>query len=340
MELLIDPLTTSLLDFGYSFFDANKRIYWLYLFSTLVLSLLVLLNRLVRDQRIDRVNALKRALSTLCNRKIWCHQSAKTDYKLMLINVLIKGIYIPPLLFASLPISLFIYDILSVFSGPARLVSHSDLTLLYFTLLLFILDDASRFVLHYALHKVSWLWVFHQVHHSAEVMTPLTIYRTHPIESALYGARMVLVNGVSAGIGLCFFGPGLSMLDFLGANIFIFIFNLLGANLRHSHVWLSWGKIGERFLISPAQHQLHHSRSAEHHNCNLGTCLSIWDLLANTHLSAPKKRPFKLKYGCKLIGIYQANSLKELYFNPFTHLFKPHDTAKKIIVKQKRGSLH
>lgn len=36
-------------------------------------------------------------------------------------------------------------------------------------------------------------------------------------------------------------------------------FNFLGVNLRHSGVWLSDGARVERWLISPAQHRLHHA---------------------------------------------------------------------------------
>ena len=37
---------------------------------------------------------------------------------------------------------------------------------------LFIASDASRYALHRAMHTLPALWRFHQVHHSAEVMTP------------------------------------------------------------------------------------------------------------------------------------------------------------------------
>lgn len=36
----------------------------------------------------------------------------------------------------------------------------------------------------------------------------------------------------------------------------------------------------ERWLISPAQHQLHHARDGE--RCNDGTWLAVWDRLAGT----------------------------------------------------------
>ena len=65
-----------------------------------------------------------------------------------------------------------------------------------YTLVLFVAWDLSRFALHWALHRFETLWQFHQVHHSAEVLTPFTLYRSHPVESLLYGLRGVVVTGV------------------------------------------------------------------------------------------------------------------------------------------------
>ena len=36
------------------------------------------------------------------------------------------------------------------------------------------------------------------------------------------------------------------------------LFNFAAANLRHSHIWISFGRF-EKIFISPAQHQIHHS---------------------------------------------------------------------------------
>jgi predicted lipoprotein len=61
-----------------------------------------------------------------------------------------------------------------------------------------------------------------------------------------------------------------------------FAWTLLGANLRHSHVWLSYGPRMERILLSPAQHQVHHSVDPRHYDRNYGTILSLWDWLGGS----------------------------------------------------------
>lgn len=319
MDSLINWLNLNAVDLAMDLFNANKRVYWLYLLASLALGLGVLI---IKAYQADKTKPLTGCIAAVFNLKIWWHQSARADYKLILINRLIKAAFVTPFLFASFPIAIFIYDSFSGLKGPANLVSHSNLQLFYFTLILFLLDDFTRFALHYALHKVPALWRFHQIHHSAQVLTPLTVFRTHPVESALYAMRMTLVQGIAVGVGMLMFGPGLSMLDILGANLFIFAFNILGANLRHSHIWLSWGKRIEYIFISPAQHQLHHSHNPAHFDCNFGSCLAVWDICAKSHIFAPKTKPFKLKFGCELLGdekktITHPHSLKVLYFSPF-----------------------
>jgi sterol desaturase/sphingolipid hydroxylase (fatty acid hydroxylase superfamily) len=61
-----------------------------------------------------------------------------------------------------------------------------------------------------------------------------------------------------------------------------FAFAALGANLRHSHVWLSYGRALEHVAISPAQHQIHHSADRRHFDRNFGSALAIWDWLFGT----------------------------------------------------------
>jgi sterol desaturase/sphingolipid hydroxylase (fatty acid hydroxylase superfamily) len=68
----------------------------------------------------------------------------------------------------------------------------------------------------------------------------------------------------------------------LGVDVVGFAFAVLGANLRHSHVWLSYGPFVERLAISPAHHQVHHSVDAKHHDRNFGSALAIWDWMFGT----------------------------------------------------------
>ena len=53
------------------------------------------------------------------------------------------------------------------------------------TIRLLLLLDIGHYISHYIQHKVPFFWEFHKVHHAAEVLTPVTAFRAHPVESIL-----------------------------------------------------------------------------------------------------------------------------------------------------------
>ena len=193
-------------------------------------------------------------------------------------------------------------------------LSPALLTLLY-SATLFVAWDASRFAVHWALHRVPMLWRFHQVHHSATVLTPLTYHRVHPVESLLYQGRGALVTGVVAGLFYWGFRGQAQPLTWLGVPAIGLVLNMVVGNLRHSHVWLPYPAWLERWLISPAQHQVHHSAEPQHFDKNFGTWLSVWDRLSGSWVASdvPPSR----------FGLDQPNhspSLLSAWFAPFAPL--------------------
>lgn len=298
--------------------DANKRIFSLYLLSALVFALLVFFHQRLQKGKsasASQPKALSQGwLHYLLNPKIWWHPSARLDYLLFVINPLLKALLWAPMVLTMVPIALGFSSLLETLFGVLQPISDTPwVVMLSFTLLLFLFDDFSRFVLHLALHKVPILWAFHRVHHSARVLTPMTIYRSHPLESYLYACRMAVAQGCAVGLGYYLFGNQLKMLDLLGANIFVFAFNIMGSNLRHSHVRWAWGDAIEKWFVSPAQHQIHHSDRPIHFDKNLGSALAVWDRLFGTLvLSSSAKR---IRFG---LGRGQAahTSLLAIYWQP------------------------
>jgi sterol desaturase/sphingolipid hydroxylase (fatty acid hydroxylase superfamily) len=189
-----------------------------------------------------------------------------------------------------------------------------------YTLTLFILSDLSRYIVHRCFHEISALWQFHQVHHSATDLTPMTLYRLHPIEIVILEVRRSLVIGLTSGFFLYWFRGDLNSFDMLGIKIFGFLFNLTGANLRHSQTWLSYGRFIERIFISPAQHQIHHSSAAIHSNKNYGSCLAIWDRLGKSLVLA--RKPEKLTYGISGEPNEVHPTTASALLSPFKKLFR------------------
>ena len=266
--------------------DPAKRIWWGCLLSSLVLASII---TAIRVGRVD----LKDQLRQLFDKHYWLTKSSAVDISLMFANNAIRVLVLVPAVGGRLAGTLLVGGFLQSQLGDAPSVDLPWIVIgAIFSLSFFIAEDASRFFLHFAMHRVPLLWRFHRVHHSAEILTPLTLFRVHPVEHLLYFVRGIVVFGLVTGFFVWLFGRNLETFDVLGVGLFGFLFNLAGSNLRHSHVWLSFGRL-ERWFVSPAQHQLHHSRDHEHQN--LGSALAIWDRLMGTSLRAGK--PLQLQFG-------------------------------------------
>jgi len=267
------------------FVNPHHRIFWIYILSTLAIATVYLL--IYPEEK--KINL---------SRKLWLHPSATLDYRYFVISFFIKTWLVIPVLIGANDIALWTQTLLSDHFGFYFYegLSYSEIMLL-FTITLFIVSDFTRYWLHRFMHTVPLLWKFHQVHHSAKVLTPITFYRVHPVENILFGFRFSLSAGIVTGIFTFFFGGLLGVMDILGVNIIVFVFNLLGANLRHSHIKLHYFRWLEKILISPFQHQIHHS--TKFYNYNFGGTLAIWDLWFKT---TKYSREIKtMKFGLKKV---------------------------------------
>jgi len=309
-----------LLEFAQSWFSeltslvsqGSKRVFLGYLLSAAILAIIWLM-----WQR--KLNFMA-AVGWLFRRETWWSRSSKSDYRLMLINQPLM-LLLSPLLLSKLVLATSIFYSLS--DWVVRPLWSSDISAFWvsvlFTACLFVVDDASRYYLHRLMHRWPALWAFHRVHHTAESLTPFTVFRTHPVEGVLFGLRSALVQGFLIGVFVFLFYDRVTLLSVLGANVFTAALNLLGSNLRHSPVPISYGKTLESWLISPAQHQIHHSQAREHWNKNFGAFIAVWDRLGNT-----------LEYGSNTQDLTyglshqkpQEHQLVTLYWQPFKHCWR------------------
>src|SRR5207302_2635125 len=102
-----------------------------------------------------------------------------------------------------------------------------------FTIAFFVAYDFGRFAAHCLLHDVPLLWEFHKIHHSAEVLTPMTTFRAHPLELLLMAWGPVITTGVVT-VAFDAIMPGaINVYTFFGWHVAFFAFNLVD-NLRHS----------------------------------------------------------------------------------------------------------
>ncbi|MCG6201884.1 sterol desaturase family protein [Psychromonas antarctica] len=246
-------------------FDPHKRIYWFYLLSSLLLAIII------SGRAIFKI-------------KPWLNASSAFDLIWLFINQGLSKLILVPLFAMQISLLLMINNGLQTLFGRGEFFIIDDSWLsIILAFSLFICNDFGKFLVHRAMHRTPWLWRFHALHHSATSMTPLTLYRIHPVELAINALRNLLINVLISSLFVYLFKNNLSVFDLLGVNIFVFIFNIAGSNLRHSHIWLGFGR-WEQVFISPAQHQIHHSAEHKHFNKNFGSALAIWDSYFKTLL--------------------------------------------------------
>ena len=297
------------------FIDPKKRVFLFYiLISILIATAWFMINKKL---------SLKKTLIKIFDKKIFFSKSAKSDYKIFLINQLIMMI-VSPFLITQLTIATALYfyfhtiDWLSagMFVGIAKIY-----IILSFTIFQFTIDDFSKYIVHRFMHKWPVLWALHKVHHSATVLTPMTVFRTHPLEGIIFSLRSAITQAIGISMFFYLFGNLVSLYTIVGVNIFVFVFNILGSNLRHSHIGIRYWKWLEYIFISPAQHQLHHSIAFEHHDKNFGAALAIWDwLFGSLHHSVEFET---LHLGIKKNQHDATHNLKNLYLDPI-HEIKKH----------------
>ncbi len=298
------------------FFNPQKRLFVGYLFTALVVAVVWLL--------IVKQVSLRQACAAVLAKKIWWSASSKLDYQMLLINRAIM-LFISPLLLAQVTIAgalfLALYEWLP--QRPSVLLSWSDGSVsVLFTTVYFIVDDFARFYVHRLMHRWPLLWAFHKTHHSAETLTPLTVLRTHPIESIVFSLRTVVVQSLMIAVFVFFVGERVDLFTVLGASVVVVLFNAIGSNLRHSHVALFYPRWLEKILLSPAQHQVHHSVDEAHHDKNFGVAFSVWDRMFGCfiHSERHKSLVFGLSQSDVSITMNEqtkTQTLNNVYLQPF-----------------------
>ncbi|MBL8150857.1 MAG: sterol desaturase family protein [Blastocatellia bacterium] len=181
-----------------------------------------------------------------------------------------------------------------------HLVSQQPLWLQ--ALVLFVLKDFVQWLIHNLLHRVSWLWAFHKVHHSIEIMDWMGNMRYHWIEPLIYRMLQYIP------IAVCGFDP--KIFFWMGA------FDLAMGYFNHSNLNASIGPL-KYIFNSPGMHIWHHDARVP--TCNLGIALSVWDWIFGTaYYPAEENRNL---LGFKGVENYPKNWLTQL-FVPLTLLLK------------------
>jgi sterol desaturase/sphingolipid hydroxylase (fatty acid hydroxylase superfamily) len=295
--------------------DPNSRLFLLYVASSVLLAFFV-----YRRVRATRSEEAKSFLQFLFPAKVWRHPSAWLDLRYFFFHQLI-GHFLMLGLSAAAAAGMF--QLVTGFDGfhaasDAIVVEgwRGALLAAGFMLVALIVSDFTGFYLHYLQHKIPLLWQFHKVHHSAEVMHPLSNFREHPVDNLLYNAAIGGGYGVVTGIAVQSIGYVPDMPLLLGVPVLMFLFNIAGYNLRHSHVWLRWPGKWSMIFPSPAHHQVHHSSHPDHLDKNFAFFFPIWDVIFGCYVMPEDNRDVKFGVTEKDRG-GELNSCVNLYVLPF-----------------------
>jgi sterol desaturase/sphingolipid hydroxylase (fatty acid hydroxylase superfamily) len=277
-----------------AFIQPSSYLYWPYTLSTLALAFWL-------------------GRAKFFNKALWWNPSSIQDYKLYFANFLVWPALMAVLWVSEGSVVATLNRWLGGNAAPSAW-AQSWVARIAFTVAIFVAYDLGRFVAHTLLHRIPSLWEIHKVHHSAVVMTPMTAYRLHPLEIAIMSAPSVLLTGATAWAFNHFLGAGIMVYQFLGMHIFLTLLNFID-NLRHSPVWISYGSFLNHWIISPAHHQLHHSREERHYGCNVGFSLAIWDRMAGS-LIVPTDKPEVFELGLDEASDPKYTGIFSLYVRP------------------------
>jgi len=157
----------------------------------------------------------------------------------------------------------------------------TDIALVSFVLYL-VLFDFVDYALHRAQHRFGWWWELHAVHHSQRQMTMWSDNRNHLLDDLLRDSAFVLV-ALAVGIAPSQFVAVVAVTQLMES--------LAHANVRLSFAPFLWG-LGERLLVSPRFHRVHHGIGIGHESAgpgslgghNFAVLFPVWDAIFGTAL--------------------------------------------------------
>jgi sterol desaturase/sphingolipid hydroxylase (fatty acid hydroxylase superfamily) len=295
------------------FFDLSHRMAFIYLLTSLVVAIIAYMVMRARRGESPAAGLLRWLFPT----EVLTHPSARADYAFYVVNkILLAAIYGSVLVTAPFANAIVTLILNNVFGPPGEgFAPHVGFSILTTVVIILVMDFALWFA-HFIFHKVPFLWDYHKVHHSAEVMTPITAGRMHPVEevtdSLIAG---ICIGGVFAVMNYIL-GPATNVITLFQINVILAIFYFAAFHLRHSHVWIRYPYWLQHIFVCPAQHQIHHSVDHKHWDKNMGFVFAFWDWAFGT-LYAPKGKE-EITYG---LGTEEDggtwHSVRALYLLPF-----------------------
>lgn len=145
------------------------------------------------------------------------------------------------------------------------LFGHPAVTFIIYALIL----DFADYWRHRLSHTFRAWYALHALHHAQRQMSFWSDDRNHILDDLISYAWFFAI-GLGIGIPPLQFPLLILLLKFM-------------ESFSHANIRLSFGRIGERLLISPRFHRLHHGiKAAGRRSCNYGAVFPYWDMMFGT----------------------------------------------------------
>lgn len=136
-------------------------------------------------------------------------------------------------------------------------------------LIFFIISDFVQWNTHRLLHRFSFLWNFHKLHHSIKQMGFAGHLRYHWMEPIIYKSLLYIPIAIIGG----FDAKDIAIVHFSALTI---------GHLNHANLGWNYGPL-KYILNNPKMHIWHHSKELPNkYGVNFGLTLSVWDYLFKT----------------------------------------------------------
>jgi len=149
----------------------------------------------------------------------------------------------------------------------------------------FIVSDFTQWNTHRLLHRFTFLWNFHKVHHSVKEMGFAAHLRYHWMEPIVYKSMLYIPIAIIGG----FDTQHIAIVHFFAITI---------GHINHANLGWDYGPLKYVFN-NPKMHIWHHAKDLPKHvsyGVNYGLTLSIWDYLFKTNYIPHNGRDIELGF--------------------------------------------
>jgi len=185
-------------------------------------------------------------------------------FNFFIFSILISGVY--------KIITKIAIDEFQISKKSIAIVDLSSFSPVLQLLIFFVVLDFVQWLTHIILHRFSFLWKFHKVHHSVKEMGFAAHLRYHWMENILYKPFKVIALMLLGG-----FEPEQAFIvHFIAISI---------GHLNHANIKLDYGPF-KYIFNNPVMHLYHHAQAIPKEfktGVNFAISLSVWDYVFKTN---------------------------------------------------------